>query len=106
MNCAPAPWGRSIGRRMLILKVPTDWNRYQPGGRAATRRGRPLGFGRTGALRIAVSDLAHGLESGPRMDLALAHDRGLAAEAFDDRADIGADRAAGQQHRRVARQRG
>src|SRR5579871_2274168 len=50
---------------------------------------------RRSALR---SDGAQGLQPRLRVDLVLAHHHGLAAEALDDRADVGADRWAGEQH--------
>src|ERR1700743_474110 len=47
------------------------------------------------------ADHAHGLQARLGVDLVLAHDHGLAAEALDDRADIGADQRAGQEHRLI-----
>jgi len=68
-----------------------------------SNRYQRAGFAATGAGDLDGSD---GLQSRPGMDLILAHDRSLAAESLNDRADIGADLGAGQQDRRISGQGG
>src|SRR4051812_48896818 len=53
----------------------------------------------------ASLDRADGLQLGAGVNFVLAEHRGLAAEAFDDRTDVGPDVGAGQQDRAVAGQR-
>src|SRR6185369_10978382 len=52
-----------------------------------------------------ASDLAHGADLRLGMDLVLRHDHGGGPEAFDNRANEGANAGAGQQHGTLAHDR-
>src|SRR5512143_4001087 len=95
----PEPSGRVKALRIRIPRPAGAWALAAP--LAAASRARN---GAKAALPGPL-DHAYGLQPGAGMDLALAHHRRLAAEALDDRADVGADHRAGQQHRRLAGER-